>query len=40
MAHFLGRVCRKMLSQGLPAVLADLGEDGRLRPGSARRPAT
>ena len=33
----LGRVRRKMLSDGLPAVLADMGDDGRLRPGSTLR---
>ena len=37
MCQLLGRVRRKMLSQGLPAVLADMGEDGRLRPGSTLR---
>ena len=37
MSWLLGRVRRKMLSQGLPAVLADMGEDGRLRPGSTLR---
>jgi uncharacterized protein YndB with AHSA1/START domain len=31
MSQLLGRVRRKMLSVGLPAVLADLGDDGRLR---------
>jgi hypothetical protein len=36
MAQLLGRVRRKMLSEGFPAVLADLG-DGRLRPGSTLR---
>ena len=30
MAQLLGRVRRKMLSDGLPAVLADMGDDGRL----------
>jgi uncharacterized protein YndB with AHSA1/START domain len=39
MARLLGRVRRTMLSAGLPAVLAELGDDGRLRPGSALRPA-
>jgi uncharacterized protein YndB with AHSA1/START domain len=34
MAQLLGRVRRKMLSDGLPAVLADLDDDGRLRPDS------
>ena len=37
MAQLLGRVRRKMLSDGLPAVLADLGDDGRLRPESTLR---
>jgi hypothetical protein len=37
MSRLLGRVRRKMLSQGLPAVLADIGDDGRLRPGSTLR---
>ena len=37
MAQMLGRVRRKMLSDGLPAVLADMGDDGRLRPGSTLR---
>jgi uncharacterized protein YndB with AHSA1/START domain len=35
MAQLLGRVRRKMLRVGLPAVLAELDEDGRLRAGSA-----
>ena len=35
--RLLGRVRRKMLSEGLPAVLADIGDDGRLRPGSTLR---
>jgi uncharacterized protein YndB with AHSA1/START domain len=38
MARLLGRVRRKMLTVGLPAVLADLDDDGALRPGSALRP--
>ena len=38
MAAVLGRVRRKMLDKGLPAVLADLDEQGRLRPGSTLRP--
>ena len=33
----LGRVRRKMLGAGLPPVLADIGADGRLRPGSTLR---
>ena len=37
MARLLGRIRRKMLDTGLPAVLADLGDDGRPRPGSALR---
>jgi uncharacterized protein YndB with AHSA1/START domain len=38
MARLLGRVRRKMLSEGLPAVLDDLTDDGTLRPGSTRKP--
>jgi uncharacterized protein YndB with AHSA1/START domain len=38
MARLLGRVRRKMLSEGLPAVLNDLDEQGNLRPGSQLRP--
>lgn len=38
MAKLLGRVRRKMLSVGLPAVLDDLGEDGILRPTSTLKP--
>jgi len=34
MAKLLGRVRRKMLSVGLPAVLDDLDDDGTLRPAS------
>jgi uncharacterized protein YndB with AHSA1/START domain len=37
MAQLLGRVRRKMLGEGLPAVLADLDDDGRLRPESTLR---
>jgi uncharacterized protein YndB with AHSA1/START domain len=37
MGRLLGRVRRKMLSEGLPPVLADIGDDGRLRPGSTLR---
>jgi uncharacterized protein YndB with AHSA1/START domain len=33
MSLLLGHVRRKMLKAGLPAVLAGLGDDGRLRPG-------
>jgi uncharacterized protein YndB with AHSA1/START domain len=38
MARLLGRVRRKMLSEGLPAVLLDLDEYRQLRPGSQLRP--
>ena len=38
MSRLLGNVRRKMLSQGLPAVLNDLDADGHLRPGSPLRP--
>ena len=38
MAGLLGRVRRKMLSVGLPAVLNDLGDDGALRPASSLEP--
>jgi len=38
MSTLLGRVRRKMLSEGLPAVLADLDERGNLRPGSTLHP--
>jgi uncharacterized protein YndB with AHSA1/START domain len=37
MSRMLGRIRRKMLSDGLPAVLADMDDDGRLRPGSTLR---
>jgi hypothetical protein len=37
MSRLLGRVRRKMLTQGLPPVLADIGDGGRLRPGSKLR---
>ena len=37
MAVLLGRVRRKMLSEGLPAVLNELDEQGNLRPGSQLR---
>jgi uncharacterized protein YndB with AHSA1/START domain len=37
MAQLLGRVRRKMLTAGLPAVLDDLDADGALRPGSTLR---
>jgi uncharacterized protein YndB with AHSA1/START domain len=38
MAKLLGRVRRKMLTVGLPAVLNDLGDDGVLRPTSTLKP--
>ncbi|BBC91548.1 SRPBCC family protein [Streptomyces griseofuscus] len=38
MAQILGHVRRKMLRVGLPAVLNDLDEAGRLRPGSSPKP--
>ena len=38
MAKLLGRVRRKMLSVGLPAVLNDLDDDGTLRPASTLKP--
>jgi uncharacterized protein YndB with AHSA1/START domain len=38
MAALLGRVRRKMLSEGLSAVLNDLDEQGNLRPGSRPHP--
>jgi uncharacterized protein YndB with AHSA1/START domain len=38
MAKLLGRVRRKMLSVGLPAVLDDLDDDGTLRPTSTLKP--
>jgi uncharacterized protein YndB with AHSA1/START domain len=38
MAKLLGRVRRKMLSVGLPAVLDDLDDNGVLRAGSTLRP--
>jgi uncharacterized protein YndB with AHSA1/START domain len=38
MAALLGRVRRKMLSVGLPAVLDDLDGNGALRPGSILKP--
>jgi uncharacterized protein YndB with AHSA1/START domain len=40
MAQLLGWVRRKMLSTGLPAVLAGLEDDGRLRPGSTPRASS
>ena len=38
MATLLGRVRRKMLSVGLPAVLNDLDDDGALRASSSLKP--
>jgi uncharacterized protein YndB with AHSA1/START domain len=38
MSKLLGRVRSKMLSEGLPAVLADLDENGQLMPTSTLRP--
>jgi uncharacterized protein YndB with AHSA1/START domain len=38
MSMLLGRVRTKMLSQGLPALLNDLADDGTLRPGSTLMP--
>jgi uncharacterized protein YndB with AHSA1/START domain len=38
MARLLGRVRRKMLSEGLPALLKYLDEHGNPRPGSQLRP--
>lgn len=38
MAQLLGAVRRKMLSAGLPAVLNDLNDQGRLRPESTLKP--
>jgi uncharacterized protein YndB with AHSA1/START domain len=38
MSMLLGRVRTKMLSQGLPALLNDLADDGSLRPGSTLKP--
>jgi len=38
MARLLGRVRAKMLTVGLPAVLADLDDDGTLRPTSTLKP--
>jgi transposase InsO family protein len=38
--QILGHVRRKMLRVGLSAVLNDLDEDGRLRPGSTLKPKT
>ena len=37
MSRLLGRVRRTMLSEGLPPVLADISDDGRLRPESTLR---
>ena len=38
MATLLGHVRRKMLREGLPAVLADMNDDGTLRPASTLAP--
>lgn len=38
MSRLLARVRRKMLSEGLAALLDDLDEQGRLRPGSRLQP--
>jgi uncharacterized protein YndB with AHSA1/START domain len=38
MTKLLGRVRRKMLGVGLPAVLSDLDDEGALRPGSTLQP--
>ena len=40
MAALLGHVRRKMLRVGLPAVLADLDDQGHLRPGSTLKAKT
>lgn len=40
MSRLLGRVRRKMLTTGLPRVLADLDEDGQLRPCSTLTPGS
>jgi len=37
MSRLLGRVRRKMLTEGMPAVLDDLDEHGNLRPRSTLR---
>jgi uncharacterized protein YndB with AHSA1/START domain len=37
MSRMLGRIRRKMLSEGLPGVLAGIDDDGRLRPDSGLR---
>jgi uncharacterized protein YndB with AHSA1/START domain len=37
MSRLLGRVRRKMLAEGFPAALADLDQDGNLRPDSTLR---
>ena len=39
MAALLGRIRRKMLRVGLPAVLADLDDAGHLRPSSTTPPS-
>jgi len=38
MSRLLGRVRRRMLSEGLPAVLNELDKQGNLQPGSTLRP--
>jgi hypothetical protein len=38
MAKILGSVRTRMLTEGLPAVLADLDDHDNLRPGSTLRP--
>jgi hypothetical protein len=38
MTQLLGHVRRKMLTDGLPAVLDDLDDNGTLRPASTLRP--
>lgn len=40
MSQVLGRVRRKMLTVGLPAVLDDMDEEGGLRQRSALRPGS
>jgi uncharacterized protein YndB with AHSA1/START domain len=40
MATLLGKVRRTMLRKGLPAVLNDLDDDGKLRPESTLKPKT
>jgi hypothetical protein len=40
MSRLLGSVRRKMLTEGLPKVLADLDEGGRLRAGRSLGPGS